>query len=502
MKTLLQTMTARLGGRRLRSFDEAQGGAVILLVLAGFLILILTSMLMYDAGTAAQDKVGLQTAADSAAYSQSVIKARSMNTISYANTAKRVFYSYNFIYWSALFAYIESLADYIESCSIPFGIYHCIRAIIGGIQGIGEVINFATNVMPMINRSRAELSTLDHYQAYMKLITPWWSYAENLLRGVYNGATVTATWPPPATSLDGSIEEIIGVGEEVEDALGTDYIPSGTGFVDQLPVRKAEGTASHFQYCLEYLASPEHLLVAWEHSDNSDGGATGISGDNQTQDYFDTWMWSPTSCIIASVFLGGDLLDYRVDGGGAFPSEMDHNEWMQKTATLTLAYQARDHSGVRRGKFDFMAGDHTENPKIATDGNWSMARSEIFFGQSAIQSTLTDLPIGGGMMDGLSSIGSNILAGPLVAAQGDPHMWSPRWTARLRPVKLPGESLGDMDAGLDNMMRDMVPQLVTIGTAAGFVDDHMTLASALQDLVFLYHSSSALDGDSMEGLTQ
>lgn len=73
----------------LRKMEEDDSGAILLAALAGCLILFMLSLVLYDAGNASREKVRLQTATDSAAYSQAAIKARTLNTNAYTNVAKR-----------------------------------------------------------------------------------------------------------------------------------------------------------------------------------------------------------------------------------------------------------------------------------------------------------------------------------------------------------------------------------------------------------------------------
>lgn len=82
----------------------------MLLLLAAFLILFMMAMTLFDAGVAANDKMKVQVAADSASFSHSVVKSRSMNMISYANIIKRMFYSYLATYVNAWVAILAQLA--------------------------------------------------------------------------------------------------------------------------------------------------------------------------------------------------------------------------------------------------------------------------------------------------------------------------------------------------------------------------------------------------------
>src|SRR5690554_1392413 len=92
---------------RLRQFHTNQSGAVALLLLASFLILFMLAMVLFDTGRAARDKMDVQIAADSGAYSHSIVKARTMNMVAYSNTIKRMIYAYANVFatgWAALMA--------------------------------------------------------------------------------------------------------------------------------------------------------------------------------------------------------------------------------------------------------------------------------------------------------------------------------------------------------------------------------------------------------------
>lgn len=76
-------------GGILQAFHRTESGAVALLCLAGTLIVFMTALVMFDSGWASQEKLRTQTSADSAAYSNAAVKARSLNSIAYMNVVKR-----------------------------------------------------------------------------------------------------------------------------------------------------------------------------------------------------------------------------------------------------------------------------------------------------------------------------------------------------------------------------------------------------------------------------
>lgn len=85
----------------IRRFDEDEGGAILLACLAGCLIVFMVSLTMYDAGNITREKIKLQTATDSAAYSQAAVKARTMNANAYVNVTKRSIMGIQLTYFTA-----------------------------------------------------------------------------------------------------------------------------------------------------------------------------------------------------------------------------------------------------------------------------------------------------------------------------------------------------------------------------------------------------------------
>lgn len=84
--------------QKLDQVRRDERGAVAFLCLIAILILLLVSWTMFDAGTATRVKVQAQSTADSAAYSQAAIKARSMNMLAYSNISKRSIWGIHSLY--------------------------------------------------------------------------------------------------------------------------------------------------------------------------------------------------------------------------------------------------------------------------------------------------------------------------------------------------------------------------------------------------------------------
>lgn len=82
----------------MRHLHENEGGAVALLMLAAAIVVMLLSWVIYDAGLSTRTKVRVQGAADTAAFSQAAIKARTMNMLAYTNIAKRSIWAAHSMY--------------------------------------------------------------------------------------------------------------------------------------------------------------------------------------------------------------------------------------------------------------------------------------------------------------------------------------------------------------------------------------------------------------------
>lgn len=101
----------------LRALDRDEGGAIFLAALAATLILLMLSLVLYETGNVSREKVKLQTATDSAAYSQAAIKARSMNINAYTNVAKRSIVGIHLTY-HASFSYFYRVVGYsAQACT-------------------------------------------------------------------------------------------------------------------------------------------------------------------------------------------------------------------------------------------------------------------------------------------------------------------------------------------------------------------------------------------------
>jgi len=266
-------------------FHGSESGAVLLLVLAAFLVLFMVAMTIFDSGKAAQDKMRVQVAADTAAYSHSVIKSRTMNVIVYANIIKRMFYSYFVTYVHAWIAILAEMVIKAAECA-DWVLTSCWDFVAALPMVIAEVIEAIENVKDLMLNGRAskEINQLDRYSAYMYAITPWWAWIEATGRSMGNGAMVSASWPPPPSSIGNIKNAVTTTSSTVDWALGTSFtamMPSLSQATDALPVTRRDrqkvweaklepfkfdwsqgAAAAGVGYCAEYAFSMELLLTS------------------------------------------------------------------------------------------------------------------------------------------------------------------------------------------------------------------------------------------------
>jgi Flp pilus assembly protein TadG len=102
---------------RAHLLHRQEGGAIMMAALAGTLILFMVSLVLYDAGNVMRKKVNIQVAADTAAYGQASIKARTMNTNAYANVAKRSIVAVAEVYHTSYSLYVRDMMLLARACS-------------------------------------------------------------------------------------------------------------------------------------------------------------------------------------------------------------------------------------------------------------------------------------------------------------------------------------------------------------------------------------------------
>ena len=515
---MLKQMNSENLKARCRAVNRNQKGAMAVMSLAAFLILVMVGLTLYDVSELGVEKTHLQTATDTAAYSQATVEARAMNLIAFNNVGKRMtvgmittYVNMNqwilnishiatylsvvcagaAIFFPAIAGFCAQLAQaaggasqlYSGESSVRNDVYtksgkkcwmECFSCSWSGCgwsccQRYWDIHEWAapvsdtqwlTGMLPAIPCGRVappvglkfgpiscaqpdiwrnwnaqrlldnyfgrDLLAMDNYQRYMASLAPYWAWTEGTVRGLVNAAPVTVSYPMPDFG---------------EDQAHVAQVPVARKHWNETCDRAASQDRG--------LNSPMALDIALKNLISGLTGGGGGMGGGASQAgaiaaiviagvaamEIDT-LTSPK--LIAEMLPRGwlttcrditsQLFDDASGGGGAFafipgvnnnyvPSFYDYGrpflihsyqgneaQWLMDSSTLTFGFRpnANRFGDARENKF-FLAGDHNYMGPDA-GGVWAISRSEISYQGS-----------------------------------GGPTAWSPGWTARMRPVALPGE---------------------------------------------------------------
>lgn len=457
-----QNIVARLQawtGFRLNALNKDQSGAVAILCLAACMILLMVALVLYDTGKMARMKIDTQNAADTAAYSQAAVKARTMNMIMYTNVAKRTIVNLYNVYVGMHTAWVLWTASRCASCNIynPKACYDCI---INGLLAIAEFPDtYKVYFGSAKDRYKKELAALDKYQSYMIELTPWWAWSEGLIRGSRNGASLTSSYPPPPGLLLTTVPDWI---DSATNFLGMGSLYNQTDKTDTMPLGKGD----MWDTCLP-LTVPSALEFAANiliHRQRSKEGAKKgvvILGG--------TALALTEGCAISRLQFGKTMFPRKVTAKG------DSAEDLLAKSNIVFSYKmAPEMRGNLRKNFDILPASYkTLTPLQLGSGTWNLSRGEFFFKGKK------------------------------------PTMWDPKWTAKVRPVALPGEfeELGD---DLNAMYHDLAPYLglatlVSLGqssisgTGGGFING---IGAAVGDAIYMEKSTRSLDNGVIGGLNK
>ncbi|MBA2664884.1 MAG: hypothetical protein H0U74_21530 [Bradymonadaceae bacterium] len=447
---------------RLEQFHGHQGGAVALLVMAAILICFMIALVIYDAGTASRDKITVSAAADAAAWSQSAVEARSMNMLAFTNVAKRITFgmtSYYIALWMAFVALLViAIAAAVACWLLNIPAFGALTAL------CNQLTEFAIKTGIIMGKEAKDLGifasdlnsgyfkddmvALDKYQAYMISLTPWWSWSEQFLRGNRNGATVTASFPAPAL-LPSSISGTAGQ----------------SGRTDMLPVEKNVGRG-YDNMCRRVFTDYDIVIHL------ADFGIK--SGPNECK----SGGWQPpvicalTSLMAVPLVLAACELQEDTFGDEGAPYEMrtyaNAAQFQLETSNLVFAYKASDgRMSTDRKKFGFVKKDYKSMIPLVhkASGYWALSRSEISF------------------------------------QEGAPNLWYPSWTARMRPVALPGE-WANSGVTLRAAWRDAMPYMIVTAALTGLINGTISLESAAADILRIEFSAAAMNNANMDGVSR
>ncbi len=456
--------SARAGVRgwsaHLRRFDRDDSGAIVLLGLVGIIILMMLAWVLYDAGEMSRQKLDTQAAADTAAYSQAAVKARSMNNLVYANIAKRSVVGIHSMYGALWAAYRDWYIRHADQCERGDD-RSC--EIVEDNRDIFEAE--AENDFETFRDHNGEkyylqdIVAIDNYQSYTHALTPWWAWGEAVLRAARNGANMAASFPAPRGKANGRSPIIMGITDDVIAKVGWAPLVRYTGQRDILPVK-----ISTYKDMLEYGMSPEMSFREHEypanlelHKQNSQGAATSQELLDEAEDYFSDAVLDDAQAVF----------DERGRPWRLFETT-NRARWTTWTSNLVMTYRRDEEMFEQtRQKFEVPSQEYEldDEEKYRSSGYWGMARSEISFQ--------------GGLRE--------------------PDLWHPRWTARLRPVALPGEF---REAGIEMsaVYHDILPYLALSGIM--ITGDDRLVRDSMDDLVFMERASRALGQSTVEGITK
>ncbi len=462
------TVFAGLKGR-LAALDDDRRGAVLLLCLAAILILLMLSWVMVDGIFVTHDKGEAQASADMAAYSDASVKARSMNMMAFTNVGKRSIVGAHTMYRSMYRSYAswvqqlfyercDPIEDTWDTCDDPEWVRN--RDLFDW-----ESDNDYSNYESSVDYYVGDLRALDNYQQYLQSMTPWWAWTEAVLRAQRNGATLATSFRPP--NLDGP------PGAPFQSRVNDVVNEVGAGMIQfrnpyRLPVEKGAFWGDMVEEGM--MRSPfidEHQMNVDHHRDRSEHGAA-VSEVLQrgSEDLFEGAL----SEIDDDTSMYSDIAQYgspmriwsRVD---------DDADWLMDTSTLVLTYHHNPkHFGEMAEKYDHIgegyrrSNTEREEQMYRPRGYWGMARAEISYQHFE-----------------------------------SPDLWRPAWTARMRPVALPGEF---HQAGFDfsSVYRSSIDFLLL---SAHLHDDLRGEADEFfNDLVYMERASRAMGQSTIEGISR
>ena len=457
-------------------FHRDERGAILLFSLAAALILMLMAWVIYDTGPAARDKIELQGAADTSAYSQSAVRARAMNLIAYGNVAKRSVIAITGLYPMMYVAYSHWMAYHFSRCHRwPPNLSSCARFYSNAPQFARETLqdfsDFATLFWGVVwaetfgligspgnnvsDYHANDMAAIDNYQRYMFHITPWWGWVEGVVRGMRNGATATASWPVPPGYPPGGFPQIVEMISNFLSSLSLSGPPSFAARAeDRLPYHRGNWRSSNFT---SGASAWETLANVAYHRQRSSMGAREASVIAAGAGYYALFGWRMMADEYGERGRPWLLNDFHGD----------HDKWLLATSTLTFAYLNKpDKFGHDRQKYRVPSHDYAfqlgalDEATYRSSGTWTLARSEISY------------------------------------QEGRPNPFRAGWTARMRPIALPGEWSGG--TSLNKAYHDMLPYLAFASILG--IGDFNYITSSIHDFAAMERVTRSFGPSTVEGI--
>jgi len=370
----------------MQKLHKNESGAVALLMLASAMILFMCGLIMYDAGVVIRDKIDVNVAADTAAYSQASVEARSMNMIAFANVGKRTIVGIHNMYYFQYPMYAAWWAGQCSKCCCGWycgcwtECFNCFGNLIDGspFMELFDWISFLGN-----DDLEKNLEDLDDFQDDLRKYAAYWGLGESMTRGARNGANMVLGYPPPDNSTYGPLP--LAHGPASESCLTPNPLASNP----VTAVTLIEWAANFFDLKRRSTSSPN---IA------SEGPAERVN-----------ILYSFLACPLMTPSKGAPFFNEASSNSG---------EDMLKRSNYVYAYRvAGDLDGILKDNYKIMPGEYTPPVGVTMPrgGVWSMARSEFYFPPENKPSTI------------------------LLSGAHDTWMFHPGWYGKIRPLTLPNE---------------------------------------------------------------
>jgi hypothetical protein len=444
---------------RLLMLGRDQGGAVGMLCLAATLMVFLVGLIIYDTGQVTRDKLDAQMAADTAAFSQAAVKARSMNMATFANIGKRTTVGIRNMYYFQYPMFASWYSGQCSRCCCGFwcgcwtACMNCIgNALVIALEGI-DYIFFVIGRFTG-DKITKNLQALDDFQKDIRDYTAYWGQAEAILRGGTNKGNFIGTFPKPGSS--GNLDR--------EPKRGS------------LPYQRATGFFAPMESCLTPTAvfnvSTAGTMLEWDRNfqvlkrQSLSRPFIARQGPREKVNR----MYSAMGC--AAGFLGKDATPSSPIFLSA-PSESGEDHMARSNFVWSYVSDPALSRELREN-YNYMTRDYNDSQLFTPKGGvWTMARGEVYFPPSA-----APFNFGG------------------FAHDHGIWMFHPGWTGKLRPFSLPGERSPVQPSDMwEEAKTGMLQQGIIFGSdASAIIQDQLYMRKVMKGLDGTIDNRDVIDG--------
>lgn len=388
--------------RHLGAFHLGQGGAIAFLALAALLVLAMTAFVLNDAGHGSRDKIDVQMAADTAAFSQASVRARSMNMLAFANIGKRTTAGiHNVFYLQPLMYLIWWANQCSKCCCLPSCFFaRCVECLncAGNIIKLIPIVAIREMIKIMFSKGKLKgiMKELGKFQEDLAVYTPYWALGEGMVRGMRNGAHAVGSFPEPKNTKFGRLPV-----KDSKKKRGSCTLP----FLTQgpLPVKLGFIPATSL---LELYANHNNLKQR-----SSSKPSIARKGPREVITLLKTLGSVAAGCFMLPKEASPYMLTAKDDRNA---DDLFHR------SNFVITYRHSGDMMQRRRDYDTLIKTRTDLAGLVANqggfGSWSLARSEVFFPKESAPKVL-------GFPKPKISI----------------FMFHPGWLGKLRPLTIPGE---------------------------------------------------------------